>query len=65
MGILLMPLLRDIREQKFLTQEELAQKAGLVVVTINRIEKGRQKPRFKTIRKLAEALEVEPREIVF
>jgi transcriptional regulator with XRE-family HTH domain len=60
-----MPLLRDIREKKFLTQEELAQKAGLTVVTINRIEKGRQKPRFKTIRKLAEALSVEPGDIEF
>ena len=60
-----MPLLKDIREQKFLTQEELAQKAGLVVVTINRIEKGHQKPRFKTIRKLAKALKVEPSEIEF
>jgi len=58
-----MPSLKDIREKKFLTQEELAQKAGLVVVTINRIEKGRQKPRFRTIRKLAEVLGVEPGDI--
>jgi transcriptional regulator with XRE-family HTH domain len=60
-----MPSLREIREKKFLTQEELAQRAGLIVVTINRIEKGRQKPRFKTIRKLAEALGIQPGDIDF
>ncbi len=60
-----MPSLRELREARLFTQDDLAQLAGLVVVTINRVEKGRQKPRFSTIRKLAKALGVPPGEIEF
>ena len=60
-----MPTLKELREQHFLTQEELAKKSGIAAVTINRLENDRQKPSFKTIRKLATALGVEPGRIEF
>lgn len=48
-------LLRRRRESG-LTQKDLAQKAGIRVETLNRIEKGRTTPDFKTIRKLVNAI---------
>ena len=56
--------LREIRESHFLTQGELAERSGVSRQTINRIEQGEIEPRFRTIRQLAEALGVEPRELV-
>jgi len=60
-----MRTLRDHRVSQFTTQEELAKKAGLSPTTVNRLEKGREKPMFQTIRKLAEALGVSPDQIDF
>jgi len=39
-----------------LTQKDLAKLAGIRVETLNRIEKGRTTPDFKTIRKLVNAM---------
>ena len=55
-----LPRLRQWREQRLLTQAELAQRSGVAETTINRIENGRHEPRFSTIRKLAAALDVAP-----
>lgn len=60
-----MTKLRELREKLFLTQVELADKAQVSEITLNRLENGKQKPRFITIRKLAKALGVEPGEIEF
>ncbi len=56
--------LRELRESRFMTQRELAAKAKVGVCTIVRIEKGQQVPTFKTIKKLAAALNIEPSELV-
>ena len=57
--------LKKARRRAMLTQEELAEKSGVGVTTINRIEKGRvEDPHFSTLRKLARALEVDPAELV-
>ena len=56
--------LREIRESQFLTQRELSAKASIGVSTIVRVEKGQQIPTFKTIKRLAIALGVEPSELV-
>ncbi len=56
--------LREWRERRLLTQKELAEKIGVTVGTINRIERGVHRPRLGTVRKLAEALGVEPRELM-
>lgn len=44
------------RQDAELTQKDLAKIAGIRVETINRIEKGRTTPDFKTIRKLVNAI---------
>jgi transcriptional regulator with XRE-family HTH domain len=49
------------REERPLTQGELAAGAGVSQSTISQIETDRQKPRFSNLRLLAEVLEVEPR----
>ena len=56
-----MPRLRDLREKQVLTQEDLAELAGVGRTTIIRFESG-QPYRFRpsTIRKLARALKVKP-----
>ena len=52
--------LRRLRAQRYLSQAELAAKAGISRTTIARIEAGEIVPYPRTVRKLAEALEVEP-----
>jgi transcriptional regulator with XRE-family HTH domain len=56
--------LRDTRKRKLLTQEQLAERSGVGIATIVRIERNQVEPRGSTIRKLADALEVEPEELV-
>jgi transcriptional regulator with XRE-family HTH domain len=52
--------LRAARERALLTQEELGTRAGVQPLTISRIETDKVEPRYRTIRKLAKALGVEP-----
>ena len=56
--------IRQLRRERLLTQEELSERSGVGVTSIIRVERGQVEPRFTTIRKLAKALEVEPRELV-
>jgi transcriptional regulator with XRE-family HTH domain len=55
--------LRDLRLQQALSQRDLAAQAGVAAKTIVDVELGRVEPTLKTIRKLAAALGVEPREV--
>jgi transcriptional regulator with XRE-family HTH domain len=48
------------RERALLTQQELAERAGIGLTTLNRIENDRAEPQFRTIRKIAKALGVDP-----
>ena len=50
--------IQQFRKQKGLSQEALAERSGLSVRTIQRIEAGVSKPRVFTLKVLAEALEV-------
>jgi transcriptional regulator with XRE-family HTH domain len=50
--------LRDLRERASLTQKELAEKVGLSVSQVIRLEHGESSPRPSTARKLARALKV-------
>ena len=52
--------LREARTRRLLTQQELADKAGVGVTTIIRIERNQVEPQFRNIRKLAKALEMDP-----
>ena len=56
--------LRDLRKRGLLTQRELADKSGVGVTTIIRIERNQVEPHGRTIRRLAEALKVAPEELV-
>ena len=56
--------LKKLRVLNALTQAELAQKAGLTLAAVARIERNEAEPRMTTLRKLAEALSVEPHELV-
>jgi transcriptional regulator with XRE-family HTH domain len=58
--------LREARRRAMLSQEELAEESGVGVATIIRIERDqlRTEPHFSTLRKLAKALEVDPRELL-
>jgi transcriptional regulator with XRE-family HTH domain len=56
--------LRDLRKRKLLTQEQRADRSGVGIATIVRVERNQVEPRGSTIRKLADALNVEPEELV-
>ncbi len=53
--------LRDLRHERVLSLHELANLSGVSKTTIVEIEAGRQRPHPATIRKLAAALQIEPR----
>ena len=59
MGLTLGTRLKAIREEKGMTIEQLALKSGISAVEISSIEKGTRTPWMGTIKKLADALEVE------
>ena len=56
--------LRQTRKRALMTQEQLAERSGVGIATIVRIERNQVEPRGSTVRKLAEALEVPPYELV-
>lgn len=53
-------VLKQLREERMLTQQDLASKAGLTVATLSRLENRKARPRPRTIRTLAEALGIDP-----
>ena len=56
--------LREWRRDRLVSIEDLAKKSGVSTKTIVETELGRSQPKLRTIRKLSEALKVEPREVV-
>ena len=56
--------LKRVRTLRALTQAQLAEKAGITQATVVRIERNQQEPHMSTLRKLAEALNVDPAELV-
>lgn len=54
---------KELREDAGLTQRDLADLAGLSHVTVNHIENGKTPPRPRTLRKIAEALDVRVRDL--
>ena len=55
--------LKEIRKARGLTQEALAEQVDLTPQYLSRLEGGRQSPSVETVAKLAEALQVELREL--
>jgi transcriptional regulator with XRE-family HTH domain len=58
-----MSKLKDIREQQNLTQEELSEKSGISVRTIQRIEAG-TKPKGYTLKTLGKTLGIQEKELL-
>ena len=58
------PRLRELRERAALSQEDLAKKAGVARATIADLEANKRPARPSTRRKLAEALGVDPKELI-
>jgi transcriptional regulator with XRE-family HTH domain len=58
------PNLKRIRNEYPLTVRELAEMSGVSYDTITKVENGHREARPSTIRKLAKALGVEPRELM-
>lgn len=59
------PVLRRLRLERGLSQEELAERAGMAShAHISRLESGRKQPTVEMLFRLAEALEVEAWAIV-
>lgn len=50
--------IRETRERKGLSQNDLAEKAGMQASAISHFESGRRAPSFDNLRKLADALDV-------
>ena len=56
--------LKKLRESKGLSQRELAGRSGVPTATINRLERGNDRPSLKDAKKLADALAVDPKELI-
>jgi transcriptional regulator with XRE-family HTH domain len=56
--------LRLLRRERALSQRDLSRMTGIAFDTISRLETGKQRAQPRTIRKLADALGVEPRELM-
>jgi transcriptional regulator with XRE-family HTH domain len=56
--------LRRLRRERALSQRDLTRMTGIAFDTISRLETGKQRAQPRTIRKLADALGVEPKELM-
>jgi transcriptional regulator with XRE-family HTH domain len=56
--------LRWLRREQALSQRDLSRMTGIAFDTISRLETGKQRAQPRTIRKLADALGIEPRELM-
>ena len=59
-----MQRLKELRRERVLSLRALAQRSGVAFDTINKLELGHRPARLVTIRKLADALGVEPKELM-
>ncbi len=56
--------MRRLRRERALSQRDLTRMTGIAFDTISRLETGKQRAQPRTIRKLAEVLGVQPKEIM-
>ena len=59
-----MERLKELRRERVLSLRELEERSGVSYNTIWRIEDGRQGAHPRTVRKLADALGVQPSELI-
>lgn len=63
-NLILAKRVKELRNRRGLSQELLAENSGLGIRTIQRIENGETAPRGDTLRRLANALDTSPDEII-
>lgn len=56
--------IREVRKQKQLTQEELADKAHLDYSYINQIENGKRNPSMDAVERIAKALGIKTKDLI-
>ncbi len=56
--------LRQLRRERALSQRDLARMTGIAHDSISQLETGKRQAQPRTIRKLAEALKVDPSELM-
>ena len=56
--------LKRLRRERAMSLRDLGERSGVAYDTINRLELGKQEAQPRTVRKLADALGVEPRELM-
>jgi transcriptional regulator with XRE-family HTH domain len=56
--------LRRAREERELTQEEVARRSGVHATEVSRIEAGKRDPRVSTVERLAAAVNLPPGELL-
>ena len=57
-------VLRELRENKGLTQEQLSGLAALYRTHYSKLERGLRSPTIETVFKIAQALDMKPHEII-
>ena len=63
--ILLGKRIKEIRKRRKLTQEKLAELAGIEIPSLSNIENGKNYPNNETLEKISRALNVRPYELYF
>lgn len=53
----------DLRYERAITQTELSQLSGVNEITISNVERGKQSPSARTLRRLATGFDIEVREL--
>jgi transcriptional regulator with XRE-family HTH domain len=56
--------LRQARERLGLTQEQVAERSGVHATEVSRIEAGKRDPQVSTLRRLADAVEIKPGQLL-
>jgi transcriptional regulator with XRE-family HTH domain len=56
--------IREIRKERAMSQGELAEKAGISLITISRIERGERDPHVRTLAQIARGLGVPAYELL-
>ena len=56
--------LRELRRRRMLSLRELGERSGVAFDNINKLENEQRRAQPRTLRRLAEALEVEPHELM-
>ncbi|MGN1134192.1 MAG: helix-turn-helix domain-containing protein [Oscillospiraceae bacterium] len=58
-------IIKTIRKEKGMTQKQLGEKCGMFDSAIRKYESGRQNPKYETLVKIANALEVNIKDLLF